>query len=222
MPVVSSWETPRLLFVAPGIRCTIEPAPGGVLPLGFGGQAVTGPARVRERVFVGHMHDRVVHALAQLAARPFGRAPRRTGRPHPPLVQVHQILDVRGLLEHQRAGTPLLRRQLRVLLGAERTLGHRSVACGPDKMRKLGIGDLVSGDGKRADRNVAHRCLLGIEAVGAHAERTSGQQHHAGRDSGSFNCRKPIIGDTQCRWFSRNRAPGQKQRQNKRREFSRR
>ena len=170
-----------VLVVAPGVVGIFEPAARGVLPFGFAGQVLSGPARIGHRVLEGDVHHRVVGAPAQAAAGPAGCAPGGARRPGPPLADVGHALDLLGLAEHQRAGPALDLAELRELPGVERALGHGKVAGAFDEGGELRVGDLVTLDVEGRDLGRPARFFLGIEALGAHQEAAPAHGDHAGR-----------------------------------------
>src|SRR5690606_15573571 len=69
LPRVRHEAPAREELVAPGVGRAVAPAARGELPFGLGGQVLAGPARVRQRVFVGDVHDGMVAETFDRAVR---------------------------------------------------------------------------------------------------------------------------------------------------------
>src|SRR5262249_9108165 len=92
-------------FVAPVVALAVQPAAGGPLPLGLGGQLFAGPVGVGGGVLVADVDDRVIVLALDGGARPLGVPPRGALDDLPPLVAVAALLPLRTRLrrrEHQR------------------------------------------------------------------------------------------------------------------------
>src|SRR5690606_4667204 len=72
------------LLVAPRVLPLLQSAPRGVLPLGLGGKASTGPHAVRLRVVPADVHDGMIAQALDAREGPAGAAPVRAAYPDPP------------------------------------------------------------------------------------------------------------------------------------------
>ena len=190
VPVVGAPLAGPFGFAPPGVGRPSDTAARGVLPLRLGGQGQSGPDGVRLGVLVGDVHDRVVLAAVEIAARSLRAPPARAGRPPPPLAEVPQVDRPGRAHEDHRPGHEVLRRGPGEVGGVERALGDRPVAGGVDEGGVGGVGDGRARHPDRADLDVARRRLLGVVVVGSHAEGAPRHPDHvvrgrgAGRDRG--------------------------------------
>src|SRR4029078_6577865 len=81
----------RMLLIAPDERGTLDPAPRGKLPLGFGWRLLAGPRRASLDVLLGDANHRMPLTLGDVAARAFRVPTARTGNVGPPVAHLAEI-----------------------------------------------------------------------------------------------------------------------------------
>ncbi len=165
--------------VAPHEGAAVHSPTGRVLPLGLGRQLLARPRRVRLGVLERDMHHGVIATFADRGTRPLRTAPRRTGRPCPPLAEVAQVDRACRRREHERAGHEVLRRSAGEVSRIERTLGHGGVARRRDERRELLVGHRRRADLETVDAHGVDGGFLGIVLVGTHAELPRRDPDHA-------------------------------------------
>jgi len=171
LPDVAAMPAARSQLVTPGEPCLLQPAAGGVLPLGLGRQPDARPGAVGQRVGEGDMHDRVVHSVLDRGVPAFGMAPVGPEHLAPPgrLGRASGGWEVLGQqpAEHERPA---------VALG----LGHVPGRVDERGEARVGHRDRVDPEG--AEGHPADRSLpVSWEAVAvlaAHEELAAIQQHH--------------------------------------------
>ena len=84
VPGVGHDATCRHELGAPGVGSAVQPATGGVLPLGLGRQHFSDPGCVRGCILITHMHDRVQIPPIKRAVRSVGVTPVCSWNPCPP------------------------------------------------------------------------------------------------------------------------------------------
>ena len=162
---------------------------GGPFPFGFAGQAVALPACIGTRILECDGGDREIVAVLDRSAGAAGMAPVGARHVLPPLRNVAHAVDIVGHDEDDRAGLAHVGRQMRMEGGIDRAFGHRHMAGGGDKGRKIAIGDFGAVHPEAVDRHVAEGPLLGIdrithcEAPGRHPDHAAGTGIGAGREA---------------------------------------
>ena len=128
--------------VAPRIDLAGQAAARGEFPFGLRGQALAGPGRVGDRIFVGDVHDGERLAAADRAGRTERMPPVRALHVRPPLEWVVDRHGMVGRREDDRSGDQGLGRHAGKVGRARRPLGHGDVPGGRHERRELRVGDL--------------------------------------------------------------------------------
>ena len=180
-----------LEVIPPGEALVREPATGGVLPFGFGRQALAGPLRVGGGVFPGDHHDRVIVAAFQIAGGAFRVLPIRAQGPGPPVLLRPGADRAGPRREGDPAGLEVLRwrlggarRQLLLqLVPIDRALGDGLVAGGRGELAVVGVGHVAGIHPEGIQRHFDQRFLIrrGAGERAAHGESPAGDQDHARR-----------------------------------------
>ena len=179
LPGVRQRSPFRELGVSPGEDGAVEPAASRVFPLGFRGKLLARPGRVRLRVFVGDLDDRMVIAAVDRRAGAARSLPRGPGDVRPPVSEVVQVHRPAGLAEHERARYEELGVGVGVVVGIERSLGHRDVARVADEAPEVGSGHGMLVHPETVDRDAVHRPLLRVELGRPHGELAAVDPLHA-------------------------------------------
>ena len=131
----------RSEIVSPGVDRSRCSAPRGEFPLSLGGQALSGPLAVSDRVLVGNLHDgKVVFPLkaAVRAERMPPAGPRHIGPPLKVIVEDHRVV---WRAENNSTCNQILGRCSGKILGLRDSLGYRDITSGRDELGKLSIGN---------------------------------------------------------------------------------
>src|SRR5689334_16071323 len=91
VPVVGQALARLRGLVAPGVGRSIKATAGRGLPFRLGRQGAPGPRRIGQPVVITDVNHRMVGPLGNRGTRPHRVAPRRPGRPHPPLAQMAEV-----------------------------------------------------------------------------------------------------------------------------------
>ena len=180
LPRVGGRPAVRKVLVAPGERCPLETSAGRQLPLRLRRELLPGPPRVRLRILVRDVHDRVVVATVDGGALSAGVLPVRAGDVLPPVAVVVEVHWPARCAEHQRSGHEQLGIGVGVLVRVERPLGERHVRRLAHETPELRGRDRLLVHPEPVDRDAMHRAFLGIEVLRAHRERPTGDPPHAG------------------------------------------
>ena len=86
LPGVGHHAVARTELVAPRVDRAVEPASGGVLPLGLSRQVLAGPEGVGDRRHAGDVRHGMALAPVKRAFRPLRMAPLRARLPGPPVL----------------------------------------------------------------------------------------------------------------------------------------
>src|SRR5215469_13487964 len=104
-------------FVAPDVALPIESAARGEFKFGFRGQTLAGPLAVSNGVFVGDLHNRLVHPIPDVRGGTFRMSPVGAVDILPPLKVIVQLDSVDGRREDYRAFDQILGRGPWVVFG---------------------------------------------------------------------------------------------------------
>ena len=167
-------------LVAPGEFGAIEPAARGELPFRFGRQFLAGPLCVGERVGEGHVHDRMIVERVDVAPWPVRMPPVRALHERPPLAVVAKVDRMIGRTERQRARIDHVRKDARIVLRIGRHLGEGDVTGRFDELLELPVGHRRAVHPEIVDRHAMNRSFFRIVPVRSHAERSTGDEDHAG------------------------------------------
>ncbi|GJE45161.1 hypothetical protein AEGHOMDF_4355 [Methylobacterium soli] len=167
--------------VAPGEFGAVEPAAGGVFPLGLRRHRLAGPGRVGLGIRVGDVDHRVLVQARDGGAWAIGPAPVHAELEAPPRAPVAQVDRTPRWLEHQGARLQHVRQRARIILRIRPLLRDGHVAGRPHEGPELRIGDRGGVDPEPVDADPMDRRLLRVMPVRAHAERAARQEDHVGR-----------------------------------------
>ena len=165
-------------FVPPGEFGALQPAPRGIFPLGLRRQALARPARIGQRIGIGHMHHGMVVEPPDGRIRPKGMAPVRAEPEAPPLAPVFQRYRTGRRAEDEGSRPQHMGQGARIIPGVRLALGHGDMARGLHEGGELTIGHGGGVHPEAIHDNPVRGRLFDIVPVRSHAEGAAGDPDH--------------------------------------------
>ena len=177
-PVVGHDPSARAAFVPPGIDRAVQPAPGGGLELRLGRQVLAGPPGEGQGVGMGDLDHGMIEASAPDRGLALRLSPVGARDIAPSVGPVDAARRALAEAEDQSAGPQPGGIDAGIERRVRRLLRHGHMAGGLDEGGEGAVGDRRAVDAEGGDVAPAHRRLLGVMAVGAHAEPPAGDLDH--------------------------------------------